>query len=238
MTDKILDRVKKMMALGNDAGATENERETALRMAHSLLLKHNLSMSDLPSGDENIEVREKQNFTIWADSWARDLAFNVGKLFYCKYFYCKTGQTGRENHYFVGRQSNVITSMHMAEYIIKSIKAEARKRYGDASNANGRSFCVGVTLVIQRRVNTMLANEAEGKEMSTGTALAIINLRKSELTENEKWLADEGTSLTTAKRRESSVRSSAFSDGKHFGSKVSLNRQVTGEKASLYPQLS
>jgi len=126
----------------------------------------------------------------------------------------------------------------MAEYIIKSIKAEARKRYGDASNANGRSFCVGVTLVIQRRVNTMLANEAEGKEMSTGTALAIINLRKSELTENEKWLADEGTSLTTTKRRESSVRSNAFSDGKHFGSKVSLNRQVTGEKASLYPQLS
>lgn len=113
MTDKILDRVKKMMALGNDKGATDNERETALRMAHSLLLKHNLSMADLPSGDENIEVREKQNFTIWADSWARDLCFSVGKLFYCKYFYCKTHQTGREHHYFVGRQSNVITSMHM-----------------------------------------------------------------------------------------------------------------------------
>jgi len=35
--NKVLERVKKMIALGNDSAATEAERETALRMAYNLL---------------------------------------------------------------------------------------------------------------------------------------------------------------------------------------------------------
>jgi len=64
--NKVLERVKKMIALGNDAAATEAERETALRMAYNLLAKYNLSMSDLPE-DESHEARERQDVVISAD---------------------------------------------------------------------------------------------------------------------------------------------------------------------------
>jgi hypothetical protein len=43
----ILEKVKKLLALANDKGATEGERDNALRMAHGMLAKHNLDMSDL-----------------------------------------------------------------------------------------------------------------------------------------------------------------------------------------------
>lgn len=45
----ILEKVKKLLALAGNAGATEGERDNALRMAHGLLAKHNLDMADLVS---------------------------------------------------------------------------------------------------------------------------------------------------------------------------------------------
>lgn len=45
--DRILERVRKMLALANDEAATEGERDNALRMAHNLLMKHQLSMEDV-----------------------------------------------------------------------------------------------------------------------------------------------------------------------------------------------
>ena len=47
--EKVLERIKKMLTLGNDAGATEAERETALRMAYNVMAKYNLTIADLPS---------------------------------------------------------------------------------------------------------------------------------------------------------------------------------------------
>jgi len=44
---KVIDKINKLLALGNNAAAAQNERETALRQAYSLLAKHNLEMNDL-----------------------------------------------------------------------------------------------------------------------------------------------------------------------------------------------
>ena len=42
----IIEKIRKLLALANGTGAADQERESALRMAHALLAKHNLSMSD------------------------------------------------------------------------------------------------------------------------------------------------------------------------------------------------
>jgi len=44
MNSKIIEKIQKLLALGSCTGATDGERDNALRMAHGLLLKHNLSM--------------------------------------------------------------------------------------------------------------------------------------------------------------------------------------------------
>jgi hypothetical protein len=56
--EKVLARVKKMMTLATDAGASEGERENALRMAHATLAKYNLTMSEAEAtGKKSEEAR-------------------------------------------------------------------------------------------------------------------------------------------------------------------------------------
>ncbi len=221
--NKVLERVKKMIALGNDAAATEAERETALRMAYNLLAKYNLSISDLPS-DQDTEARERQDVVISADRWARSLAQAVAKLFFCKYFYNGTGTSGKDKHCFVGRQSNVITARYMSEFLIKSVKREATGRYKSPTSPQGRSFCVGTVDSIRKRVEEMIKTDTES---TPGTALVLASLHQREADANSKWLEQAGLSLTTSKARaDNSLRASAFYDGREYGKTVSLNQQV------------
>lgn len=221
--NKVLERVKKMIALGNDAAATEAERETALRMAYNLLAKYNLSLSDLPEDGSN-EARERQDVVISADRWARSLAQAVAKLFFCKYFYSQTGTSGKDKHCFVGRQSNVITARYMSEFLIKSVKRESTSRYKSPTSPQGRSFCVGTVDSIRKRVEEMLKQDTES---TPGTALVLVTLHQREADANSKWLEQKGLSLTTSKARaDNSLRVGAFYDGREYGKTVSLNQQV------------
>lgn len=225
-TNKILERVKKMVALGNDAGATEAERETALRMAYNLLAKYNLSMADLPE-DQSNEARERQDVVISADRWARSLAQAVAKLFFCRYFYSQTGTSGKDKHCFVGRQSNVITARYMSEFLIKSVKREATSRYKSPTTPQGRSFCVGTVDSIRKRVEEMIKSETES---TPGTALVLVSLHEREADANQRWLDNTGLSLTKAKARaDNSLRAGAFYEGREYGKTVSLNQQVSSE---------
>lgn len=222
--EKILDRVKKMLAIANDAGATEGERDNALRMSYNLLAKHNLSMADLPT-EENNEVRERQDTVISADKWSRSLAQAVAKLFFCKYFYSRTNTSGKDKHCFVGRQSNCITARYMTEYLIKSVKREAISRYSSPTSPQGRSFCVGTVDSIRKRVEEMIKTDTES---TPGTALVLVSLHQREADANAKWLEQAGLALTTSKSRaDNSLRAGAFYDGRDYGKTVSLNQQVT-----------
>lgn len=227
--NKILARVKKMLAIANDDRAPQAERDTAMKMAYNLLAKYNLSIADLPA-DQNDEARESQSVVISADKWARSLSSSMAKLFFCKYWFERTGVSGKDGHRFVGRQSNVLTAMHMSEYLIKSLKKEATKRYKSPTSPEGRSFCVGATTVIRNRVDEMLAKGSEdesGKEI--GNALVLLKLHDSEKEANDRY-ADEvlGIKLKVTIRADNSLRAGAMHAGRDFGSKVSLATQIGG----------
>lgn len=223
MSEKIISRIKKMLALASNEAASEGERDNAMRMIYTLLAKHNLSMNDIDA-TEAPESRERQEFVVSADKWARDVSNSVAKLFFCKYFFMRTRTSGRDQHCFVGKQSNVATCVGMSEYLIASIKREATKRYKSPTSPEGRSFCVGATLAIWVRVREMLEKDVDAQP---GTALVVVNLRKQEEDANIEWLQSNGTTLVAKKERaDNSIRASAYFNGKDYGSKVSLNNQV------------
>jgi hypothetical protein len=125
--EKVLARVKKMMTLANDAGASEGERENALRMAHATLAKYNLTMSEAEaSGKKAEEARGAEHMTGRDYPWMRTTAHAVAKLFFCEYFYILIGG-GKVKHFFVGRESNVFTAQGMTTYVIDSIDREAQR---------------------------------------------------------------------------------------------------------------
>lgn len=228
-TEKILNRVQKMLALGKDSGATEAERDTAMKMAYKLLAKHNLTLADLP--EEQSECREMLVYRVHGNKWIGQVCNQIARLFFCKYFFMRTSVAGVLNHHFVGRQSNVETARYMAEFIVKGIKREASKRYGQATSHEGRAFGTGVSVTIILRVNELLAKQ--DLEDTPGTAIVIYNLHKAEQQANEQWISQNtNVTISTTKTKFKDVDAHAYADGKEFGKTVSLNRQVPETKTS------
>ena len=220
----ILDKVKKLLTLANNAGATEGERENALRMAAGLLAKHNLDMTDYHAHVQQ-EDREDHTNATFGMMWCKQVSNSVAKLFFCKYYFGKKINGTKIEHHFVGKTSNAATAALMSEYVISSILSECRKRWKHNLAPESRSFSMGAARVIAERVEDMI-KEAK-PEGSDSTSLVVVGLYKTELEANMAFLEAGGTSLIRAKVRQTSVIGSAYAAGKEHGGTIGLNAQVT-----------
>jgi hypothetical protein len=257
ISSRMLARIKKMLALANNEGATEGERAAALHHANLLLQKYNLSLADLPADQVN-EPREEQVLVVCGDRWLRDICDSVAKLHFCNYMFASTGTSGKWANYFIGRQSNVVTAMLMSEYLIKSIKREATKRYRSPTSPEGRSFCVGMTRTLESRIYDMLlaaqtkgdsgpaptsSKTAEAHAMHAEfdaitnaefagvktTAVALASLYQSEAEANKAWIDERYGKVKTEKARQGgTVTGEAYRAGKAHGHSVGLNTQISG----------
>jgi hypothetical protein len=229
--DKIIERIKKMLALANDLAATEGERDTALRHAYNTMAKYNI---DMASVDEH--SREKQEARIdfpkvsWSWVWAKQVNNIVADLFFCKYYYFEKINGTQITHHFVGRESNAMTAAVMADWIVNSILKEARGLYKSNTSPATRSFCTGAMQALYRRVEEIKRAKAQEFEATPGTALVLASLYETEAAANELALP---AGLRHAKARNSKVQSDAYHAGKEFGNNINLDLQVTEESRKL-----
>jgi hypothetical protein len=225
--DKVINKVRKLLALANDVAASEGERDNALRQAHKMLTLHNLAMEDVPA--EAQEKREQHVVTLSVYPWARNLAHSMGMLFYCHYSF--SGAKGkRASHYFIGKQSNAITAAAMAAYMVSSVFREMRQRYASETSPAARSFAVGVSDRLRERVKAVHKQTQEECAVERpGSALVLLNFAAAELRANRAWLDAAGVKLRLPPDRTKGVALAAYVDGQAYGSAVSLNRQVTNK---------
>jgi len=232
VTDKILSKVRKMLALANDVNASEGERDNALRMAHNTLAKYNLSLSDAEAAGNTSESEKRvDEFLETRNSpWMRRTAHGIGELFFCKYFFVAM-RDGKVKHYFVGRLSNVVTAKEISDYVIKSIMREAntKKKLAYDPHAFWLNFAKGAADAVYNRCKELrLAAERESSEVSTGTSLVLASVYRTELEANSAYLRD--VLNVTLKSRPSRERGAGdgYHSGKEFGNGIPLHRQVGG----------
>jgi hypothetical protein len=159
---RVMERVRKMLALANDAAATEGERDNAMRMAHATLAKYNLTIGEAERAGAKPEGRMQGELKMRNRPWRRLIAQAVAGLYFCEVCYM---QTGRNNAvmYFVGREANVLTATEMSAYIIESVNKEGRaysNENSDGENSAYYRFCKGAAHRIWQRC-TQLRAEAE-----------------------------------------------------------------------------
>lgn len=231
--DKIVSRIRKMMAIANDAAASEGERDNAMRMALKLLAKHNLSMKQI----EDSVAPEERGKTVWSERnfpWARQIASAVSRLFFCKYYYVAYSSKGVCEHNFVGLESNAVTAMEMTKYVITSVRAEAAKYVRETGIGTPRDFAKGAALRIYARCEALRkeAEQESAAEATPGTSLVLASVYQQEQAANDAFLAAMNVKLKTSKDRQHAAGSRGFWAGHEYGGKVSLNRQVGGAKAA------
>jgi hypothetical protein len=227
---RLIARVRKMLALANDEGASQGERDNALRMAHAVLAKHNLELSEVEgSGDTDradlkVETRSRP--------WIRHIAHGIAEMLFCHHFYGKT-RSNYENQFFVGRPDNTATAKHMLDYLIASAHKESAARFpGDATARS--SFHKGVAAAVVKRCHEIKAEALRAEQQQaaagTGTSLVLAGYYQQEAERNAKYIAEQmKLRLAQSRNRERNTGDvSAYHSGKEFGSRVSLNRQVPG----------
>ncbi len=143
--DRVLARVRKMMALANDAAASEGERDNALRMVHATLAKHNLTMAMAEEAGGEAEKRGLVTAESRDQPWARQTASAIASLMFCRYFRQKSPRAGKVIHNFVGREGNAKTASELADFVIRSIMSEANREWKKQANPGPwwTSFCKG-----------------------------------------------------------------------------------------------
>ena len=224
-TEKILDKVKKLLALATNEAATEGERENALRMAHNLLAAHNLAMSDLHEYEKQ-ESREQMTVETFQMGWCCQLANATAKLFFCIYIQGEKLNATKGKHYFIGKESNVVTASYMTEYLISSILKECRKRFKHNLAPESRSFAIGATNALLAKMRTMRESNTAP---SMGTGIVLYNIYQLEEKENEEFLAGLGIKTKSVVTRQAKV-GIEYHDGKRYGNSLNINEQVTTSK--------
>jgi hypothetical protein len=246
---RVLDKIRKLLAMGKDERANETERETALRQAHFLLAKHGLEEAEAEAaGGKAAEVRTSLRCESRDQPWCRVVALAIANLMFCGYFYNKRRDgSGKVIHNFVGRVSNAETARQLTDFVISSITSEANKKWKLQPDPGPwwTNFCKGAAAQISTRclqlrteaeraseeeaawsrLEGKLENQLDAPAAGPGTALVLASLYRTETEANDGWIAENIGKLHTPADRQKQV-GTGYREGREFGSKVSLNRQV------------
>ena len=230
--ENILRRVRKLLALANDAGAAEGERDNALRMAHKTLAAHNLSMAEVEAaGAAQQEARIQGKHQTIAHPWIRTIHYAVAQLNFCEYFYMRH-RTSHVTHYIVGRESNCVSAREIAQFLCSAIQREAsrRAREGFLDGGWARDFCKGAAHRIWARCKALREESERASEpqqpKAPGTALVLASVYASEQVANKALIVQLGHKLQEGASRERGAQEGAYHEGRNFGDSLSLHRQV------------
>lgn len=124
---KIIDRIRKLLALANDGGATEHEATLAMSKAQETMAEYNLSMAALEraggKGDERRKDTTDKNLMY---PWKRELLEAVAKVNFCylnlRFKTTKARQCIGAGFDLIGRESNIIATRNMFEYLEQTIE--------------------------------------------------------------------------------------------------------------------
>lgn len=242
---KVLEKVRKLLAMANHENANETERETAMRQAHALLTKHGLDLAHVENHvREKMDPRGEFKHEDWSIPWTRSVRAAIAKLFMCKYFYGERINATRQYHYFVGRESNATTAEYMSVFVVGSILKEGRRRYGQNLCKETRAFGEGAAARLHQRVDQMITDKVvemrhtsrQEREQANHTGqvvprigeckgLALITLREQEELGNDDFVKD--WDVKKSRPRTGSVDRDAYNAGKEHANSIGLNVQVS-----------
>ena len=185
----IQDKIRKLLALANDKGASEGEAANAMQMATALMMKYNITHLSDPS-PVNTDAR-KREYDLW-EAWLLTI---VGKLNGCK------AHMGRDWMAFTGREENRLACWQMFEFIAEQIerlyKRDLPKGMTQSRRANFRRTYkqAAATRVYVRGEEILLALRTKDNEISGCTALVVAQTFDQMMGEAEQYLESKGITL-------------------------------------------
>lgn len=226
--DKIIDRMKKLLAMSEGKG-NEHEAMIAAKRLHAMLAKHNISMSELnseqnPVGDEGFESRSRP--------WKRIVGMYVAELYFCSFYSMDSSKTkGAKRFMFVGTEANRSFAVYICNMIFKTIEreghAQCRQYTGKTTGPFYNSFLTGACERISDRCKELIASAKSGTlEDEEGNTLPVLLsvYDQNKLIVND-WISDN-LKLKIKNCTTKITNRAGHAAGTEAGNKVQLSRAI------------
>lgn len=177
--ERIIEKVKKLLALAQDPGAAPNEAETASRQAASLMAKYNLDLASLSQAELEAEwditelsmpgCRPGKKNPREVPTWIGVMAFGVK-------VYTRTRVIARGGYvlYRGPRQD-----CELAQWMLKALIDLAYKQ--SKASSDPHAFRNGFASAVQARFKAMAADRDQAEQGST--ALVVVDKLRAKLDE-------------------------------------------------------
>lgn len=224
MTDAaIKDKIRKVLALANDKGATEGERAAALEMATAMMLKHNITdIGAGIAGNMGGEFRPLDPY-VW-ETWVFSLVSELTGTVAVTY------KNGLE---FNGREENVAVAWEMADAIRRQIeqlyKLNLPRGMSVKERANyRRTFKQAAALKVYVRAQEILRNLRQQNEVVSGcTALVVASAIDQLRGEADAYVENKLPALKNQHRAHKFKFGGGSIDGYIAGDSVDIQTKVT-----------
>lgn len=138
-----IERIRKVIALATNRGATEGEADNASATVLRLLATHNLTIEDVKAAGDKGSIVTNEETVSEGEDWRAFLAASTARLYFCEYHAehvmperTKDGidvefilgmMAPKYRHCFHGREHNVVVAVEMFRYFVNTVETLARK---------------------------------------------------------------------------------------------------------------
>jgi hypothetical protein len=225
VTDKILDRVKKLLSLSNSDN--EFEAANAASRAHELLLKYNLSIADVGDGISEDELKIEEELVHEGGRvarWRTYLVSGVAKAFGCAQLVSKGYRyTGLK---IVGAKADIAVAKVTLSYLEMVVETLAKENARGMGHGYVNSYKIGLVARLTARLHEQTAKterEVVAEASEVGTAMVI---RKK--TDLRDFMSQFTKKYNPGK---STINNAGYGAGVKDAENVGLNRQLGAKKA-------
>lgn len=232
---KVLDRVKKLLALANDAGATEAEAALAAERARQIMADNGISNATIEASGGQGEGRsadKRKGHT--GKHWMREIMRALAKQSFVtvdwtpgsartvwseeEQDYVKAGN--KAGHWDLwGRESAVVTVKLMHEYLVRTVDRVARERNTPTDEVFKEAMGMRIAERLEERHERAMAEQAHSEEAKAKRAKAEARSEK----EQAEW---EERRRKRYQKWADRQNSPSYRAGRSAAEKVGLDGQV------------
>lgn len=164
MDNKIISKVQNLLELTYDA-PNDEEGQTALLMAQKLMVKHNLSMSDIKASQKNDNIGETVGHweyrMVW---WKEKLAAILGENFRCKTIRRRLVEKGITQMIFFGYDTDAELCTKVYEGALLYLDYRLKRLFPTVSKARWKDYKKSYLLGFLDGLDQRFKNQTQSSE--------------------------------------------------------------------------
>lgn len=225
--ETILEKVRKLLALANDASASEGEIENALMFAQKLMLKHSIEQSEVEMSVNDVNYTDIPNPFVYGESksYAGSLLGIIARSNACRMIIRGSGDS--KYYTLVGFKDDRDVTVASFEQTLASVRLLGRQRFKESDKKASfvkffisylTGFNIGLYHKLEANKKVVLSVAAEAMTYD------LMIVKKDALLAD--FIADEFGKLGTSKSRAIDINVGAYNSGKSDGSNASTTKEL------------